>query len=486
MRTPLHLPLAAFACALATPMLGAQTTYEITTSGSFTSQNGNGVAGISVGDSFVHRLVIDDSFTSLEDHGKGLELHPTIVSSEFLVAGVPFSRPAPTVLFLRGDHDPGPLSGTVPASFNYFEEGVLAAPQFNGRFPSAPSPVGTTPEFEDFLLLDQLMLSSSALLLRGNDLGGDIVQGRATVSVVELTDTTPPTAAADDESVTAGATVQLDGTASYDDTTATEDLLYAWTLTSTPAGSASALDDAASATPSFVADQPGTYTLDLVVTDEAGLVSLPHVVTVSSLNLAPTADPGSEQAVLVNATATLDGLGSSDPDGHPLTYAWTLVGAPVGSTAILVDDTSAIASLTPDVAGDYVVELVVNDGFVSSAPSQVEITAADAGTARDIVRDAMDTVRGLPVSHFAARGHKRAFLAQMRSVVRSILKGDIDRAESLVANKILPRVDGVTERGTPDPMGWDKNFRADWIVDPVSQVAVHDKLVAALAILQQL
>ena len=45
----------------------------------------------------------------------------------------------------------------------------------------------------------------------------------------------------------------------------------------------------------------------------------------------PVAIPGPDQSVAVNTTATYDGSASYDPQGLPLTYAWSLVGTPSGS-----------------------------------------------------------------------------------------------------------------------------------------------------------
>ncbi len=44
---------------------------------------------------------------------------------------------------------------------------------------------------------------------------------------------------------------------------------YAWSLVATPAGSTAALDDPGAVRPSLVADLPGTYLAELMVSDGA-------------------------------------------------------------------------------------------------------------------------------------------------------------------------------------------------------------------------
>jgi hypothetical protein len=71
-----------------------------------------------------------------------------------------------------------------------------------------------------------------------------------------------------------------------------------------------------------------------------------------------------EKKTLVN----LDGSKSIDANGDALTYAWKLLSKPGPSKADLEGATSAAASFTPDRSGQYMVELIVNDGDLSSAP----------------------------------------------------------------------------------------------------------------------
>ena len=96
-------------------------------------------------------------------------------------------------------------------------------------------------------------------------------------------------------------------------------------------------------------------------------------------NTVPVANAGSDQPnVLTGALVTLDGSESSDGDGDPLTYAWTLTTQPTGSTAELSNPVAQMPTFTADLAGTYQATLVVNDGTEDSAADTVAITATDA------------------------------------------------------------------------------------------------------------
>ena len=61
----------------------------------------------------------------------------------------------------------------------------------------------------------------------------------------------------------------------------------------------------------------------MTVIDRDGLSNTDTVmVTVRNLHISPTADAGGSQTVNEGATVTLDGSGSSDPDGDTFTYRW--------------------------------------------------------------------------------------------------------------------------------------------------------------------
>ncbi|MGZ7169401.1 MAG: PKD domain-containing protein [Halobacteriota archaeon] len=90
--------------------------------------------------------------------------------------------------------------------------------------------------------------------------------------------------------------------------------------------------------------------------------------------VAPTANAGPDQTVSLRSTAWLDGSKSSDPDGHKLTYAWSIVDKPASSKAKVTNPTSVQPAFVPDRMGTYKIQLVVNDGTKKSAPDTVTIT----------------------------------------------------------------------------------------------------------------
>ena len=175
--------------------------------------------------------------------------------------------------------------------------------------------------------------------------------------------------------------VTLDGTGSSDPEQ-NYPLTPTWTLTK-PAGSAAVLSSASDLKPTFTADIVGTYTATLTVKDSGGLASKDSsVVTIvaSITNSAPVANAGAKQFVVFGAssTVTLDGTYSTDADNDQITYKWTLMQKPSTSTAVLSSTTSARPTFTAAVAGDYVAQLIVNDGKVDSTPNSVIVVASAA------------------------------------------------------------------------------------------------------------
>ncbi len=100
---------------------------------------------------------------------------------------------------------------------------------------------------------------------------------------------------------------------------------------------------------------------------------LSNVATATPTNQTPIADAGEDQSDTATsvdgAELTLNGSGSSDPDGDSLTYTWTASG-------ISLDDPNSPTPKATFSIGTTEVTLVVNDGTVDSEPDTVVITVS--------------------------------------------------------------------------------------------------------------
>ena len=92
-------------------------------------------------------------------------------------------------------------------------------------------------------------------------------------------------------------------------------------------------------------------------------------------NAPPIANVGVNQKVYRNQVTTLHGALSSDPEGAPLGFLWTIVSQATGSNVTLTGANTANPTFTPLIIGDYILRLIVNDGQFNSAPATVTVTA---------------------------------------------------------------------------------------------------------------
>ncbi len=175
---------------------------------------------------------------------------------------------------------------------------------------------------------------------------------------------------------------------SADDTTwcdafPAHDITFAWNFDRVPADSAvsdGALSENKTSTanrPQFTPDLPGEYVLSLRVTDPNGVSDPDYVViTITSEDLRPLADCGSDTYGQVGQATRLDGSGSSDPEGARVGYTWGVSSTPecsrLSSSAIF-DQGTPTPSVIPDCQGLFVMSLVVDDGLQWSEPDYCTI-----------------------------------------------------------------------------------------------------------------
>ncbi|HLI93969.1 MAG TPA: T9SS type A sorting domain-containing protein, partial [Puia sp.] len=135
----------------------------------------------------------------------------------------------------------------------------------------------------------------------------------------------------------------------------------------------------------------GTYVFQLTVTDDAGASGVATVtITVNAAVVQPpVANAGNDTTIAFPASSVmLNGTGSSDPAGEPLTYSWYELSGPAEVTIAAPDAIQPTATgLQP---GVYVFGLqVINTaGLTDTASVEVRVvnsqrtTAADTGSAQ--------------------------------------------------------------------------------------------------------
>lgn len=181
-----------------------------------------------------------------------------------------------------------------------------------------------------------------------------------------------------------GATVELDGSGSYDPEMT--ELTYEWSLEGVP------FEASADPTISFAAPTtPGDHGVSLIVTDADGLTAWDNM-TVHVKGL-PKVGAGADRTGLAGDSVALAGA-VSEPDGDVFTVQWTQVAGP----AVALSDPS---SLTPSLvlpAGlsePLVFQLVATDPEGTSSPDWVTVVELDGpDNDGDLLSDAKETSLG--------------------------------------------------------------------------------------------
>jgi hypothetical protein len=195
-------------------------------------------------------------------------------------------------------------------------------------------------------------------------------------------------------------------------------------------------------------------------------------------NETPVADAGEDQELAVRDTVYLDGGDSHDPDEDPINFSWAFDSLPANSNSVIANDTAVNPSFSPDVAGTYVVELIVNDGTVDSEPDTVSITVVSAEeVVQDLLEELLAFVDGLPSESFKHRWSL------------GILKGNIRATQYWMSRErykialayqklLLRRTNGCSRIGKPD--------RSDLIVNCEEQAIVHPMVLRNIELLKRL
>jgi len=155
--------------------------------------------------------------------------------------------------------------------------------------------------------------------------------------------------------------VRLDGSTSSD---ADGNIAkYQWSQVSGP--STASLTNATTSIATAASLIAGTYQFRLTVTDDKGATaSSTSSISVAAAaiveNKKPLANAGPDQSYQASATSfSLNGSGSSDPDGTLSAFSWKQISGP--GTSVLATPAAAITSVSNFVAGTYQYELTVTD-----------------------------------------------------------------------------------------------------------------------------
>lgn len=143
------------------------------------------------------------------------------------------------------------------------------------------------------------------------------------------------------------------------------------------------LVDCACGLAGLISGSPPAFTgvggpVDIFGNQAAGRCTSPSVVlavpqsSCTNSNAPPVADAAADQTLECTSgdgtAVTLDGSGSSDPDGDALTYSWAIDGGEIATGV------SSTVSLEP---GMHTIVLTVDDGNGETATDEVQITVAD-------------------------------------------------------------------------------------------------------------
>ncbi|HMG20575.1 MAG TPA: S8 family serine peptidase, partial [Kofleriaceae bacterium] len=118
----------------------------------------------------------------------------------------------------------------------------------------------------------------------------------------------------------------------------------------------------------LAAPDPGFYTITVRAFNVPSSAQPFALVISGGINREPLASAGPDALVAPGTPVTLDGSGSTDPDGNPLSFTWIQTGGP---DVALADPSAAVTEFTPTEPGIYRFQLDVSDGGLEVKDSVV-------------------------------------------------------------------------------------------------------------------
>jgi len=174
-------------------------------------------------------------------------------------------------------------------------------------------------------------------------------------------------------------------------------------------------------------------------------------------NIAPVADAGADQSVVVGDTVVLDASASTDPDDDTISYSWSLVSVPPDSFAELSDSNIASPSFIPDQPGEYQVSLVVSDDYTDSEADSVTITAISLeDAAMQTIIEIQNEIVLLDPNSLKNENMANALSNKIDEVLSMVEAANYHAAMQKLAHDILAKTDGCANSGKPDKNDWIK------------------------------
>ncbi len=288
-----------------------------------------------------------------------------------------------------------PVQLTATAGDADLESTCSAGDELTWHWQLAAEPAGSTARLNDGALDNPSFTPDVAgdyvVAVTVSDRAGHVSAPASSTVHVGACGSAAPTAAqptAQPAAPATGQTVTLSSALADADSAApcskVEDLLPHWSLASVPAGSLAALNGATFAAPSFVADVPGDYVVEVYATDAEG-----HAGAHQSLKVTASACGTNPPVASISGVATGVGgvvdLAAVVTDGdascgisETFAYAWSFRSLPAGSHAKLNDATLVAPSFVPDAAGTYTVALVVTDSLGDASAVATTDVVVDA------------------------------------------------------------------------------------------------------------
>ena len=117
----------------------------------------------------------------------------------------------------------------------------------------------------------------------------------------------------------------------------------------------------------------------------------------------PIADAGADQIVSEGSLVEIDGSGSYDPDGDPVSYEWSII-SQVGAPIVLTSTTEPVAAFIAFDDGEYELALTVSDGRTAVTDTTVIAVTNEAPVAQALAEPAAEGGVALVTASFTDAG----------------------------------------------------------------------------------